>query len=262
MEPSSKANAKQFLKRLEQFLNTRLLPPAEMAQRIEATVKQAKASSDQRHLALPEAALVNEHVTPLIGRFLRDELRNQSGLVNERPKLALLSESWKGLPALTSGTPSRSAKHPFSKVIGIKPKQIFEQWKSTKGLTRSCPDLALRDPAPHRVVFEAKYFRRGGESAAKSALVQGIYEAFFYRGLPTRMEKPPHASWNYDYGCLLIYDGSRDGTVNEAWRSLDRQVRTACWDGANIYVMVLQGSERGPNAEPHHAGDISERDFD
>jgi hypothetical protein len=241
MEPSSKANAKQFLKRLAQFLNAGLLPPAEMAQRVETTVKQAKASSDQRHLAFPEAALVNEHVIPLIGRFLRDEFRNQGGLANEQARLALLSESSEGLPRLTSGSPSRSAKHPFSKVIGIKPKQLFEQWKRTKGLTRSCPDLALRDPAPHRVVFEAKYFRQGSVPAAESALVQGMYEAFFYGGLPTRMEKPPRASWNYDYGCLLIYDGSSGRSVIEAWGSLGRQVRTACWDGANIYVMVLRG---------------------
>jgi hypothetical protein len=181
----------------------------------------------------------NGYITPLIGRFLRQEV----GLDDERARQALLSESWKALPSLASRSPSRSAKHPFSKVIGIKPKQIVEQWKGKSGLARSCPDLALREPAPHRVVFEAKYFRQGGPPTAESELVKGIYQAFFYRGLPTLIEKPPRPGWSYDYACLLMCDGSRDGNVVKAWTSLDPRVRTACWEGANIYVMVLRGPE-------------------
>jgi hypothetical protein len=210
-----------------------------MAHEVEAVVRQAKASNDQRHLAFPEGAVLNKYIAPGIARFLRDEER----LDDERARQALLSESWKAIPELASRSPSRSAKHPFSKVIGIKPKQVVQQWKSKSGLARSCPDLALRDPAPHRIVFEAKYFRQGGLPRAESELVTGIYQAFFYRGLPSLVEKSPRPCWNYDYACLLICDGSPDGHIVKAWTSLDPEVRTACWEGASVYVMVLRGPE-------------------
>jgi hypothetical protein len=247
MDLSSKADAKQFLKRLERFLNAGLPSAAAMAEDVESVVKQAKTSSDQRHMAFPEGAVLNRYILPLVGRFLREEV----GLEDENARQALLSESCKALPSLASRSPARSAKHPFSKAIGIKPKQVVEQWKGKSGLpalARSCPDLALREPAPHRVVFEAKYFRQGGLPRAESELVTGIYQAFFYRGLPSFIEKPPRPSWNYDYACLLICDGSPDGNVVTAWTSLDPQVRTACWEGANIYVMVLRGPDRAASS--------------
>jgi hypothetical protein len=214
-----------------------------MAHEVEAVVRQAKASKDQRHLAFPEGAVLNKYIAPGIARFLREEER----LEDERARQAFLSESWKAIPALASRSPSRSAKHPFSKVIGTTAKQVVQQWKSRSGLTRSCPDLALREPAPHRIVFEAKYFRQGGRPRAESELVTGIYQAFFYRGLPSLVEKPPRPCWNYDYACLLICDGSPDGQMVEAWKSLNRQVRAACWEGASVYVMVLRGPD--PSAD-------------
>ena len=73
MDPSSKANAKQFLKRLERSLNAGLPAAAAMAHEVEAVVKQAKASSDQRHMAFPEGAVLNTYIAPLIGSFLREE---------------------------------------------------------------------------------------------------------------------------------------------------------------------------------------------
>ena len=82
-------------------------------------------------------------------------------------------------------------------------------------MTRSRPDLALRDPAPHRIVFEAKYFRKGGRSTAEKELATGIYQAF---GLPKVEEKSPRPTWDYDYACLLICDGSENGDVAQAWK--------------------------------------------
>lgn len=77
-------------------------------------------------------------------------------------------------------------------------------------------------------------------------MVTGIYQAFFYRGLPRIDEKPPRPSWDYDYGCLLICDVSQKGEVGLAWKGLPRVVKNACWDGASIYVMVVRGSEAQP----------------
>jgi hypothetical protein len=51
-------------------------------------------------------------------------------------------------------------------------------------LTQSCPDFATRNPFPFKIVFEGKYFEKGGRDKATTELVTSIYQAFFYRGLP------------------------------------------------------------------------------
>ena len=57
--------------------------------------------------------------------WIRNFFARKKASKEETLRQALLSESWKAIPALASHSPSRSAKHPFSKVIGIKPKQII-----------------------------------------------------------------------------------------------------------------------------------------
>ena len=110
-------------------------------------------------------------------------------------------------------------------------------------VSQSCPDLALRVPCPHKIVFEAKYFRNGGIEAAKTALVTGIYQSFYYGGLPRADEDARHAAWDYDFSCFLIYDGTDKGSVLSAWNDVREDVSQGCWTGANIYVMVLRGKE-------------------
>jgi hypothetical protein len=241
---ASKEGARTFLSNLEQFVNAHLPPPATMRAEVEKSLPVAKTSPDQRHLRFREAAVLNGYVTPLINRFLREQVQ----LDDEQARMALLSESWGSLKAMASGSPFRSARHPFSKVIGVKPRQVVEQWKSTgaaRGLMRSAPDMALRHPAPYQIVFEGKCFADGGRSRAESELVTGLYQAFFYRGLPAIVAKSPKPSWGYEYACLLICDLSQAGHVGAAWRAFDRGVREACWDGANIYVMVIRGTDEG-----------------
>jgi hypothetical protein len=144
------------------------------------------------------------------------------------------------------------AQHPFLKVIGVRPEQVVAQWKGelrdVPRVSRSSPDLALRAPSPHRIVFEAKYFRNGSQTQAEKDLATGIYQAFFYRGLPKTDEKPPRPSWDYDYACLLICDNSKERRVEAAWESLAPEVQSACWTGTNIYVMVLRGADSGARA--------------
>jgi hypothetical protein len=101
--------------------------------------------------------------------------------------------------------------------------------------------MALRPPCPHKIVFEGKLFRARGIPAAEKALVTGIYEVFFYRGLPPIEESEKHPAWDYDYGCLLAYDATPEGTLKDAWESLSSAVKDACWDGASVYVMILRG---------------------
>jgi hypothetical protein len=94
--------------------------------------------------------------------------------------------------------------------------------------------------APHKVVFEVKYFRQNQSGSAETELVKGIYEAFFYRALPLILETPKRAPWDYDYACLLAYDATEEGNLLKAWNSLNKIVRKGFWDGANIYIMILR----------------------
>jgi hypothetical protein len=120
----------------------------------------------------------------------------------------------------------------------------MRQWKSgrTNALKQSCPDIAIREPFPFKIVFEGKYFGKGNRVQAETALVTSVYQAFFYRALPY---VPPHKTrppWDYEYSCLLAYDASDDGSLQAAWKELPDTVRQGFWNGANIYVMILRGT--------------------
>jgi hypothetical protein len=94
------------------------------------------------------------------------------------------------------------------------------------------------------VVFEAKYFSQGGVDRAASELVRGIYQAFFYRALPAIIEPPSskRPNWDYEYACFFICDTT--GSVHTAWKGFKEDLRKGCWDGANIYVMILGAGVR------------------
>jgi hypothetical protein len=80
----------------------------------------------------------------------------------------------------------RKEKHPFKKLMGTTPNAIMRQWLSGRNnaLTQSWPDLATREPFPFNILFEAKYFEKGGRDRTVTELVTSIYQAFFYLGLP------------------------------------------------------------------------------
>jgi hypothetical protein len=108
-------------------------------------------------------------------------------------------------------------------------------------LTQSCPDFALRKPFAHSIVFEGKYFARGSKEYAARQLVADLYQAFFYRGLPSvEATKRGHPEWDYDYACLLAFDASPAGSLKDAWDSLGSSVKKSFWEGANIFVMIIR----------------------
>jgi len=109
-------------------------------------------------------------------------------------------------------------------------------------LVQSCPDFALC--SPYKVVFEAKYFQRGKQDAAVSALAEGIYQAFFYRGLPKVPQKGKLPPWDYDFACFLAGDATDEGYLFKAWEALDPTVQLGCWEGANVFVMILWGGKK------------------
>jgi hypothetical protein len=233
-----KQAAFDFLTAFHDRLRSQLPGPAEMSQRIAEIVQASVAPESDHHKGFPEGAFLNHFVLPELHGFLSD----QPAMDAKKAKHSILSESYRSEQTLASWTPASAGRHPFTKVVGSKPVAIVNQWRGHgrgRSVVQACPDLALRRPSPHKVVFEGKYFAKGRATAAETALVSGIYQAFFYRALPRMPEIPAHAAWDYDYACFLAYDATEDGTLSQAWRSLDLDVRRGCWEGANVYVMIL-----------------------
>ena len=174
-------------------------------------------------------------------------------MVEVRARESLLSESYRSMRKYASCTPARLSAHPFEKVIGVSPQAVVRRWKGPTPTVGSYPDLALRAPFPYRTVFEAKYFRRGGLAAAETELATNIYQAFFYRGLARIAATKTRPAWDYEYACVLAYDGTENGTLLQAWDRLRPQIGKACWEGASIYIMIIRGNSGAERASlPQH----------
>jgi len=236
-----KAKAQAFLRRFQRTLENLLPLPGEMESCIQRTTAEAKDNYAQRHLRKPEAAFLNGSVVPALSKLVCQVLPS------DRARKALLNEFHPCMSSVSCGSPASTQKHPFTKMLSVKPETIYERWSADpfKALVQSWPDFALRKPFPHKIVFEGKYFSGGSLANARRVLVSDIYQAFFYRGLPFVEEtKKGRAAWDYDYACLVAYDASRDGTLKQAWEGLPRVVQGSFWSGANIYVMILGGQGR------------------
>ncbi|MGC1649905.1 MAG: hypothetical protein WA741_29115 [Candidatus Sulfotelmatobacter sp.] len=172
-------------------------------------------------------------------------LQTRSGLSLEQARRALLNEYHRTMPDISCQSPIRWERHPFRKVLGASASDIYRGWANPDtghALTQSCPDFSLRDPFPHSILFEGKYFPRGSLEFAQRQLVALIYQAFFYRGLPRLAPNKKHPEWSYDYACLMAYDGSPGATLSSAWKELPARTQRSFWEGANVYVMILRGS--------------------
>jgi hypothetical protein len=195
-----------------------------------------------------EQLFLEKFVLPAIPKYLGQALDPPA--IDEGDKRiceAFLAESSKAKrESLTSDSPRSAKKYLFTKVWA-NPKHVVASWwqPSKKGPTsQSCPDWAFRGPCPYRVVFEGKLFRSGETEHARAELVSGIYQCFYYRAHPELRETKTHPPWKYDYACLFAYDSSEKQTLVEAWKSLKNEVKKACWDSANIFVMVLPAEQK------------------
>jgi hypothetical protein len=242
MTELSKPGARAFLADLESLLKS--LPNAQQMHRsICQTITLAKGDKSQRHLATPEAAFLNAYVVPTLYKVIC----NVSGMNEERAKHALLNEYWRCAKAFSIDSPGRTQYHPFSKVLGMSAESIYSEWTnlSRRALFQSCPDFALRNPFPYKIVFEGKYFSAGSLARARQELVRDIYQTFFYLGLPpVPQTKTSRAEWDYDYACLVAFDASKSGTLRQAWSNLPDTAAKTFWEGGNIYVMILGGDGR------------------
>lgn len=249
MDATSKDQALEFLKALEKTLNSQLPGPAAMEAWIRGTVAAAKTDAKQKHLRLPEAAFLNGKALPVLFEFLKTY---GVGLSTDGAQQALLNEYHRTTPDIARYSPFRWERHPFRKILGAGPTDIYRGWMSEKGhgLAQSCPDFSLRDPFPHSILFEGKYFPRGSLELAQRQLVTDIYQAFFYRGLPRLAATKKHRpEWGYDYACLMAYDASPAGTLTSAWTALDGRTRRSFWEGANLYVMILRPATTGARVD-------------
>jgi hypothetical protein len=237
VEGNKKEQAFEFLKALEKTLNNKLPGPAEMETWVSNKVASAKTNAKEKHLRLPEAAFLNGQAIPILFDFLK----TGSGLTHEEARKALLNEYHGTMPEYACKSPTRWESHPFRKLLGARPKDIYKDWKAGK-LTHSCPDFSLHDPFPHAILFEGKYFRRGSAEYAQRQLVTDTYQAFFYRGLPALAATKKYDEWSYDYACLMAYDASSSGSLVSAWTALDLKTRRSFWESAGVYVMILRGS--------------------
>jgi hypothetical protein len=241
VDATTKDQALEFLKELQKTLNMMLPGPADMESWIRSTVKAAKTDDKQKHLRLPEAAFLNGKALPVLFGLLKA----QAGWSEEKARMALLNEYHRTTPDISRQSPIRWERHPFKKVLGASASDIYRGWADPEkghALTQSCPDFSVREPFPHSILFEGKYFPRGSLDYAQRQLVTDIYQTFFYRGLPRLAATRKHPEWNYDYACLMAYDASPKGTLAAAWTALPLQTRRSLWEGANVYVMILRGS--------------------
>lgn len=236
-----KSSAYRFLESLAEELDSTMPPPSEMRRLIDQTVAQAKIDPARMHMRGPENAFLYQYAIPIIFRCMQCV----DGIGEKEAKQSLLSEFYKNMKDYSLWTPARTRGHPFTKVLGARPAEIVARWTGKHGssLRQACPDFAFRDPFPFRIVFEGKYFEAGGIDRAKTELVSCAYQAFYYRALPYVPPRKSSPAWNYDFACLLAYDASKNGSLREVWNSLKSEVRRGFWDGANVYVMILRGSQ-------------------
>lgn len=239
---TSKDAAYEFLKSLHERLERELPKSAAMRAEVDRIVETAAADPSKKHLKGREQAFLNAIATPVVFQVLT----KYPGMDVSRAKEAFLTESYRSLPEYSKGSPARRLRHPFNKALGVDSETIYRQWCGEGGrrpLTQSCPDFAFRTPFPHKILFEGKYFLGNSIKSAQQELVESVYQAFFYRGLPQDLFDKRRPDWDFDYACVFSYDASQDGLLREAWQRLTPDVKRGFWEGANVYVMVLRGTK-------------------
>lgn len=191
-----------------------------------------------------EVTFLNKLVVPL----LSEHMQTVPGIGKAEALQSLVGDNRNSIIEYCSGNAARPLDHPFEKKFGEKPGDIMNRWKGEgksqsmngkppKTLKAAWPDFAFRPPFPHKIIFEGKYFPGGN---AENALVEAVYEACFYLGLPfvpAMREKP---AWDYKFACLIAYDASENGRLKTAWDCVIP--KAAFWENANVYVMVLGGN--------------------
>jgi addiction module HigA family antidote len=232
---SIKRDAYKFLESLQARLDTQL--PEREVIRAEVSVRWNKPTAEkspQEKLACKENIFLYHFALPEIAAHMISVTGLDADLANQ----SVRCEYHRKFPQLASANAFRKQGYPFSKKLGMDAATIMQTWKRpTVGLplNQAYPDLCLSNPFPFKIVFDAKFFEEESLASAEKALVEGVYEAAHYRGLPPDQTRQ---GWCYDYGCLLVYDASRGAYLQQAWASVCS--KRLFWDEANVFVMVIR----------------------
>lgn len=249
IEEHDKTAVYDLLTKYKGALRSHLRNAPDLIKSIDAKARETKAGKKGN---VPwEGTLIDEWLLPVLHEQVRGILNQDAELA----KAAIVAESGavRGLIASASMSAIRVARHPFGKRIGTSVDAIAAAWKGDhgkagNGFSQACPDFAMRNPYharvqdgafPYKVVFEAKYFREGSAEKGRRALVENLYQAFFYLGLPYCAGDAKHAAWDYDYACLVAVDSSKQHTLCKAWQQLRDDVKRSFWKGANLFVIVI-----------------------
>ena len=193
-----------------------------------------------------ELAFIDQIVLEHLSEYLKEYLDKNSILNGKSLCDVIAAESSQAKDRhIANGTPAWSRGQPFNKAMGANLDDIYDRWKGNDPKKRKsvfpavCPDIALL--TPFRVVFECKYFNKPGKRPAASELVSDLYQAFFYRAMPTKLAGTAGLKygWDYEYACFLAYDATRNQRLKRAWDDLSESTRKRFWEDSNICVMML-----------------------
>jgi hypothetical protein len=233
-ENDRKAAGKFFVD-LKEHLNKKI-----PRQTVTDWIQEKKGSAPKGKDVQYEGLFIDKFVLPAIPEYLGKVLEDPTDV---RIREAFLAESdLARKQRLTSDSPRSANRYLFTKVLGTTSNGVVKSWwgdSKKEPISQSCPDWAFRAPCPHTVIFEGKLFRKGGIEAARSELVSGIYQCFYYRAHPDAPATKTHPAWQYKYACLFVYDASEKRSLVEAWETLNDKVKEACSGAANIFVIVL-----------------------
>jgi hypothetical protein len=236
-----KEGAFRFLVGLSEFLNEHLPGPDNIRAEVNRRWnKPAHERTCEDKLACKENLFLYHFALPLIFEYVR----NSTGMNKGEIVRSMRGEYHAKFPQLLSSNARRSQGHPFGKSHTKNPADIMAKWRAQQvnPLNQAYPDLCITAPFPYSIVFDAKFCDAGNATSAERALVSGVYEAVFYRGLPRSLSRPPSPSaWDYEYGCLLAYDASPGSYLRRAWDSVAS--KSLFWEDANVFVMILRGNE-------------------
>jgi hypothetical protein len=182
-----KPGAYQFLTALQNDLNERLPRPATLRQKVDAIWKKPKKEKTERELLGKSIENIAFYHFALPHIF--DLAISIAKLTPDDATKAFRCEYHGKFPDFSSSNVFRKGcGHPFAKKWGMKPEEIYDSWRkeptSSWPLNQSYPELSLSAPFPWKILFEVKYFKDENIRSAEKALVEGVYEAVFYRGIP------------------------------------------------------------------------------
>jgi hypothetical protein len=142
------------------------------------------------------------------------------------------------------GSGARVIKHPFNKNMDDNTtEKVYKRWienKRGEATSQQWVDYSIQIPSSFSILFEAKLTHPKSQRVAEKELVQTLYEASHYLGLPSYIDEGGKLCWKrFDYASMVICDASKDNLISKAFDALPKNVRDSFWLSAGIYPIIL-----------------------